>query len=161
MPYCPPWAFETSELISTMCSDILGYPRTLSMTMAPSSHHKYGLASWRNLGSLLASHQVITHKPMVRWRGPIKRYDALFNHLAQRIKKIGHSSSHRLSMSKTPCIILPHTYSNICLVISHFYSNRMLLPQNATPTDAPTVDEWFKWSKQVWESTHQHLEQVA
>lgn len=32
---------------------------------------------------------------------------------------------------------------------------------NSNPTELPAVDEWFKQSEQVWESTHQHLEQVV
>lgn len=26
------------------------------------------------------------------------------------------------------------------------------------PTDAPAYDEWFRWSEQVWEQSHQHPE---
>lgn len=33
----------------------------------------------------------------------------------------------------------------------------LLYPWNATTTDIPSVEDWFKRSKQVWEQTHQHI----
>lgn len=36
------------------------------------------------------------------------------------------------------------------------------IPLECLPTNAPAVDRWFKWSEQVWESTHhQCLEWAA
>lgn len=36
-----------------------------------------------------------------------------------------------------------------------------LYPWNASTTDSPAVDEWFRQSEQVWERTHQQLMQAS
>lgn len=36
-----------------------------------------------------------------------------------------------------------------------------LFPWSASPMDSPAVDDWFRRREQVWENTHQHLEQAA
>lgn len=36
-----------------------------------------------------------------------------------------------------------------------------IIQWNANPTESPLVDDWFNQSKQMWDSIHQYLEQVA
>lgn len=126
-----PTAFETAQLILTMCSDTLEYQKILSVTMTPSSHHGYGLASWNNL-------QV--------------------NVLVERANQdLGCSYSLFALDTVTPMNFLHLSAMHLTPFQCVLSYQPSLFPWNATPT----VDEWFRWSEQVWENTQQCLEQVA
>lgn len=145
-----------------MYSSTLPSLRTLSVIGSPNSHHISGPSSWTNCGYLWVWHQATTLSLMARWKEQTKRSDASSQYSAQRIKGTGLSSFHGSNMPRTLYGTLPHNShsSNAYWVINLLCFN-LPFPWDDSPTDMPAVDRWYKHSKQVQNSVHQCLEQIA
>lgn len=93
--YHPLLSWQKSCLIK--CSDILASPRISSLIGGPSLLLKSGVASLKNWGQC----QIITPKPMGRWRGSTKKSGGFWERSVRIIKVTGRGSSHGQSLLKT------------------------------------------------------------